>query len=253
MHYLSLLAIFKDETMNLKVWLDHYIFQGVNHFYLIDNGSNDNPMEILSDYIDRDLVTYEYMPKKWQQMQNYREIYSNYNIKDATKWLIVCDLDEFIFGVKNRLSTVLKSKEEFREVNVNWLMFGSDNLVNHPQDIRTSILHREQEIHGNTKYIFQPALYDDKREKLGVHSMTTAWSNDERLPGHVVENELIHLNHYAIQSLEYFQKVKITRGDVNNHYCENFRDMNYFHRYDKNANFKDETLKNIVENPPENY
>jgi hypothetical protein len=253
MHYLSLLTIFKNETMNLKVWLDHYIFQGVEHFYLIDNGSEDNPMEILSDYIDRGLVTYEYMPKKWHQVQNYREMYSMYNIKSSTKWLIVCDLDEFIFGVNNKLSKVLKSKEEFREINLNWLMFGSDNLIEHPEDIRTSILHREPGIHPNTKYICQPSLYDDEREKLNVHFMTSAGDNDERLHGRVSENELIHLNHYPIQSLEYFQKVKATRGDVHNFYSENVRDMNYFYRYDKNANFKDETLKNIVENPPENY
>ena len=51
MYYLTLMAIFKNETFNLKIWLDHYIWQGVQHFYLIDNGSTDNPLEILNDYI----------------------------------------------------------------------------------------------------------------------------------------------------------------------------------------------------------
>ena len=252
MYYLSLLAIFKNETMNLKVWLEHYIFQGVEHFYLIDNGSDDNPMEILSDYIDRGIVTYEYMPKKWHQAENYREMYNSSNIKNSTKWLIVCDLDEFIFGVHNKLSTVLKTKEEYREIIVNWLMFGSDNLNEHPEDIRTSILHREPGIHPNTKYIFQPALYKDY-EVIGVHQMITIWNIDENLSGRFVENELIHLNHYPIQSLEYFQKVKATRGDVSSYANDNIRDFNYFYNYDKNTPFKDEALKNIVENPPDNY
>jgi hypothetical protein len=252
MYYLSLLTTFKNEKMNLKLWLDHYIFQGVQHFYMIDNGSDDEPMEILGDYIDQGLVTYEYMPKKWNQVQNYREMYNNYDIKNATKWLIVCDLDEFMFGVKNKLSTVLKSKEEHREIHTFWLMFGSDGLEEQPEDIRRSILHREPTTHPNEKYIIQPALFTNG-ELLDVHFMCDKYGNNQRVPGYIVENDLIHLNHYVIQSLEYFKKVKMHRGDVNNTYGEYVRDINYFHNYDKNKTFKDELLKNIIENPDENY
>jgi len=53
MYFLSVLAIFKNETMNLKVWIDHYLWQGVEKIYLIDNGSTDNPMPILQPYIDK--------------------------------------------------------------------------------------------------------------------------------------------------------------------------------------------------------
>ena len=42
MYYLSILAIFKNEAMNLKEWIEHYILNGVEHFYLINNGSTDN-------------------------------------------------------------------------------------------------------------------------------------------------------------------------------------------------------------------
>jgi glycosyltransferase involved in cell wall biosynthesis len=51
MYYLSVLSIFKNETMNLKIWIEHYLWQGVEHFYLIDNGSDDNPLNILQEYI----------------------------------------------------------------------------------------------------------------------------------------------------------------------------------------------------------
>jgi len=49
----SVIAIFKNETMNLKMWLEHYLWQGVDHFFLIDNGSTDDPHKILQPYIDR--------------------------------------------------------------------------------------------------------------------------------------------------------------------------------------------------------
>ena len=39
--------------MNIKVWLEHYINQGVDIFYLINNNSDDNPLDILQPYIDK--------------------------------------------------------------------------------------------------------------------------------------------------------------------------------------------------------
>ena len=63
MYFLSVLAQFKNETMNLKVWIEHYLWQGVEHFYLIDNGSTDNPLSILQEYINRGIVSYYYKPK----------------------------------------------------------------------------------------------------------------------------------------------------------------------------------------------
>ena len=35
----------------MKEWLEHYINEGVEHFYLIDNGSDDEYMKILEKAI----------------------------------------------------------------------------------------------------------------------------------------------------------------------------------------------------------
>ena len=55
---LSVLAIFKNETMNLKIWIEHYLWQGVEHFYLIDNNSDDEPLKILKEYIQLNSVVF---------------------------------------------------------------------------------------------------------------------------------------------------------------------------------------------------
>jgi hypothetical protein len=89
-YYLSVLAIFKNETMNLETWIQHYLWQGVEHFYLIDNGSTDNPLSILDKYIKDGLVTYYYTPIRHQQVEHYRYMYEFYNIKRETKWVAVC-------------------------------------------------------------------------------------------------------------------------------------------------------------------
>jgi hypothetical protein len=50
----------------------------------------------------------------------------------------------------------------------------------------------------------------------------------------------IHLNHYAIQSVERFQRIKMQRGDVNSKDFEEARTMNYFSSYDHNEYLDDE-------------
>ena len=84
MYYLSVLSIFKNETMNLKLWLEHYLWQGVGHFYLIDNGSTDNPLSILQEYIDKGIITYFYLPEKYKQAEHYRYVFDKENLKKKT-------------------------------------------------------------------------------------------------------------------------------------------------------------------------
>ena len=76
--------------------------------------------------------------------------------------------------------------------------------------------------------------------RLGIH--------DSKLIDAVKENSLdlltsseseletfpIHLNHYAIQSREWYEKVKMSRGAADHSANEHVRDWNYFDMYDTN-------------------
>ena len=46
-HYLSVVAIMKNEKPYLKEWLEYHLMQGVEHFYLCDNDSTDGSKEYL--------------------------------------------------------------------------------------------------------------------------------------------------------------------------------------------------------------
>ena len=48
---LSICAIFQDETPYLKEWLEFHLMAGVQHFYLYNNNSTDNYLQILLPYI----------------------------------------------------------------------------------------------------------------------------------------------------------------------------------------------------------
>jgi len=250
MYYLSVLSIFKNETMNLKMWLEHYLWQGVEHFYLIDNGSTDNPLSILQEYIEKDIITYFYLPEKYKQPQHYRYVFDKEKLKQKTKWLAVCDLDEFFFGVDHKLTTKIKSLDCYYDyILCNWQMFGSNGLKEHPNDIRKSITHCDTNLWKETKYIFKTSIIKNS-SSIWIHNLIDIpYINKSRIR---IANKLIRLNHYVIQSLEFFQKIKMTRGaaDSEKHKC--VRDMNYFKKHDYN-DVNDETLKNILLNPSENY
>ena len=246
MYYLSVIASLKNETMNLKIWIEHYLWQGVEHFYLIDNGSDDNPLSILQEYIDNGIVTYYFLPEKYRQLEHYHYVFDYANLKNETVWLAVCDLDEFFFGLDKNLKIKLKSLEDnYDYILCNWKMFGSDGHETHPEDIRRDITFRHQDLTSETKYIFKPQIIDNS-SVIWIHSLTI---NVERK---LVSNDLIQLNHYPIQSIEFFQKVKMTRGDIYNPASDNVRDMSYFNSYDTEE-CRDEILKNLIINPPDDY
>ena len=40
MYNLSVGALFKNESHALEEWLEHYLYHGADHFYLINDGSS---------------------------------------------------------------------------------------------------------------------------------------------------------------------------------------------------------------------
>jgi hypothetical protein len=257
MYYLSVLAQFKNETMNLKVWIEHYLWQGVDHFYLIDNGSTDNPLPILQDYINKGIITYYYKPEKYRQVQNYRWVFDHENMKTKTYWLAVCDLDEFFYGVDKNLRKKIQMLDHYRYnlINVNWLVYGNSGIDKHPSDIRTAFTHRFPNIDPvNTKYIFKP-LSIKNSSQIWIHWLLYPNTHEPIKNGNRVRtaNNLIRINHYVLQSLEYFNNVKSKRGDAANENDNNKWSIDFFNAHNIGATFVDETLKLLIEAPPSDY
>jgi len=235
---LIVLAIFKNETMNLKMWIQHYLWQGCDKIYLIDNGSTDNPLPILQPYMDKGLVVYRSRPEKYQQAAHYHHVIREEELLKKTEWLMICDLDEFFYSPSGNLASNLDSFKEHDIIYCNWLMFGSSGYKDHPSDIRTTLTYREPDLHSMTKYIVRTSAIKDIGH-LDVHHA----SNIDRA---ITENEKIRLNHYPIQSWNYFEKVKMTRGDVGTPFHEHIRDEKYFKSCDKNSHYNDTTLCDLV-------
>ena len=75
-------------------------------------------------------------------------------------------------------------------------MFGSNNCIKHPKDIRISLTKRVKELHNIGKYIFQTKNIHSS--SLEVHILKDRYNNKINL------SKIFRLNHYRIQSKKYF-------------------------------------------------
>ncbi|PNH00888.1 hypothetical protein TSOC_010045 [Tetrabaena socialis] len=219
--------------MNMLEWIQHYVWQGVDHFFLIDNDSTDDYKAHLAPYVERGQVTIIHLSEQHVQAAHYNHVLSAYGVRDITEWLIVCDLDEFYFATGRDGSQTVREYLQRVPENVSCIyssmkMFGSRDEYEHPASVRRAFLYREGRLHSYGKAI----LRSRRIHKLSIH-------RHEFDGTEIIDDDDIHLNHYVIQSKEYFDKVKKTRGDADGH----VRDDAYFIQHDLREVYDDALVR----------
>jgi glycosyltransferase involved in cell wall biosynthesis len=273
---LCIVAIFKNESHIFTEWIAHYLKQGVDKIFLIDNGSDDNYQLILQPYIDSKKVYLEINPVKHKQKELYN-LYFREKV-ERYEWILICDLDEFVYARKG-FSTI---KEYLRSLNpqvaqvvIPWKLFGSNGLKMQPESIIKSFNKRQNcdKIEGvqmivnewNTNYTFAKSIVRTKFLKnfnVHIHDVTNPLyiSSDSRsdsthpnnmytkISESILEDSCLHMNHYMIQSHDWFMRVKATRGDSAMPETETYRDERYFHNLDKASNDIDDNELLLIYN-----
>jgi glycosyl transferase family 92 len=133
--------MFCDEAYFLKEWIEYHKMIGIEHFYLFDNGSTDNYLEIIEPYVQAGEVELFHYPKRGENQQQFVHIQCSiiYNqvlelARGKVKWLAIIDADEFIYPVKGKsLPKILKKYQEVGGVYVNYLFFGTSHLEKVPE------------------------------------------------------------------------------------------------------------------------
>jgi len=253
MYYFTIGAIFKNESHILKEWVEHYLYHGIEHIYLINDFSTDNFLDILQPYINKNFVTLYNceINQKFVGMQDakYNHFFKS-NLKD-TKWFAILDLDEFLYSpIENDLKKILKNYETYNLLHINWVHFGSSNFIEQPDNVVSSFLYRGEynsiKNGPNGRYnSYKSIVKTDGHIRLGIHSHHYNNNNVGKNISFDEENTPLLINHYAIQSKEYWQNIKMTRGDVNYWYDKQgwSRNLKLFNDMDIN-DIKDERLKN---------
>jgi len=260
MYFLSVISIFKNEATIIKEWIRHYIEEGVEHFYLIENGSSDDFESQIEEYKDK--ITLFRDSAEGIQVTGY----DKYMIPkfEETEWLILCDLDEFIWAPdkNNTIASVLRSLDDnVGAIKIPWIMYGSSGHISQPDSVVPNFTKRVDYDKDETR-VFKKR--DDGHKwieskciargsaatNFAIHHIYTKSDykvlnfNLEEIDDidqsfQIISNEKIktaklRLNHYPIQSLEWFKKVKMTRGDAFGGAGNRVRDENYFREYDLN-------------------
>ena len=251
---LCIVSIFKNEAHIFEEWISHYIKEGVDIFYLIDNGSTDNYMSILDKYIKKGIVVLNKDDSKYKQV----ELYNKYYLESAKKcdWVIVVDLDEFMYS-RNGFNTIkdyLKSlNNNVNQICIPWKMFGSNGHITQPDNVINNFLLRSS--NKEETILCKSIIRGSVLKKIDIHSsnsnnMSETYSssgvlcngdpNKQCISEEILSNSMIHLNHYAIQSLEWFKNIKMTRGAADQSVNENIRNLAYFEGYDHKDKLDDE-------------
>lgn len=239
----GVLGIMKNEAMNIDEWVSHYLSVGAGKIFLIDNGSTDDTVAKAKIWVAKGVLELVEYTKSHNQPQHYWAAFMEMEIGQKCEWLLVADLDEFWFCPSGE--TIASCLDDFSGLDViyaNWRMFGSNGLEKHPMSIRHAFTNCAPGLSAHTerKYICRTSVVKGSGT-LGIHVVSHACSSRT-----VSENERFHLNHYPIQSLEFFQIVKMTRGDASSSGSDRVRDMDYFNRYDAPCVGQDNLLANLV-------
>lgn len=250
MYYFSIGAIFKNEAHILQEWLEHYFYHGVEHIYLINDKSTDNFLPILKPYIDKNLVTLYNCEDNSKEIGMQASKYNKFfhDIIKNSFWFGVLDLDEFLYSpLEIDIKNILKKYENENQLHISWVHFGSCGFEKQPSNVVSSFVKRGEydsiKNGPDGRYNgFKSIIKTNGNIKLGIH--WHFYNNSPKGKKWKMNDSPLLINHYAIQSREFWTNIKMTRGDADHYYNDEGweRNMELFHEMDVN-DILDERLK----------
>ena len=220
MYKLSVGSIFKNELDSIKEWIEHYINHGVEHFYLINDNSNDNFLEIIQEYIDQNIITLFNVNEPYY-LGRQRNLYNRCilpNISE-TKWLLMCDIDEYIWSPKDiNLCNVLKECEGLGQIQIHQILFGSNGHIAQPKYTVKEFTKRRLNNYEDKKYKY---IVNSSYEFSSLNVHHADFINKDYIGDIqkfiIINTDYFVMNHYCCQSQDYWNNIKCTRGDADSY------------------------------------
>jgi glycosyl transferase family 92 len=168
-HYLSVCTMYRDHASYLAEWLEFHLLVGAEHFYLYDNGSADDHLDVLRPYLDEGLVELHDWPLHPGMKQAFDHCVEQH--RTESRWIAFIDIDEFLFSPTGTpLPEVLRDYEDFPGVGVNRVPFGpSGHETRPPGLVIESYVRRPKHMQTAIKSIVDPTAVE---ENDGAHKFT---------------------------------------------------------------------------------
>jgi hypothetical protein len=220
--YLAVCSVYLNEAPYLREWIEFHRLVGVERFFLYDNGSTDDHLDVLEPYIDDGIVTLrEWKASPLVQRDVFDDCIRAH--REDARWIAFLDLDEFLFSPTDKgVAELLHEYERWPAIGVSWAMFSHSGHQTRPDGlVIESYKMRDREETGLMKMIVDPLRT--------VRCENAHWfSYDYGLP--VDENgwplsegqarwssfERLRINHYASRSRDELGD-KVERGGGWNH------------------------------------
>lgn len=242
-YFLSVCVCIKNEKKYMDTFIKHYILQGVDHIYIVNNGSDDGIEEFVNKHIFKNMITLINDPRDLKILKSNEGAEGHRNllnqnlyelIKRETKWAIIIDADEFMYGKNGEtIKTYLQSLDDnIGCVYVLWNIFNpiiplDDNfcLKNNTKRLNYDKYNEFSYVVKNAndfgKSIVRTSMLTDQH-KLWIHKIrvsgvtinnygnidTTGYDNCNNINySEKIFNELkLTMNHYAIRNVSDYTK-----------------------------------------------
>ena len=223
---LSVGGVFRNESDSIVEWIEHYLLHGVEHFYLINDDSNDNSIELIQSYVEAGIITL--FNAEWSRyLGRQRDMYTHYilpHLSDS-EWLLIVDLDEYMWSpMAMNLYEVLILTNNIGQIQVGDILFGSNGHIKQPKGIVESFTRRAANSRECYKYFVNSAY---EFTHLNVHHATFADKQHEINNFIILEDKYFILNHYSCQSKDFWRDVKCSRNDSDNYRVRTIDDFEY--------------------------
>lgn len=231
-YVVSVCGLFKDEGEFLKEWIDYHLIIGVDHFYLYNNNSTDDYLNVLTPYIQKGIVDLVDWPHKFPQMAVYKDCLERH--REDTEWIAYIDIDEFVCPIyEDNIKKWLKPYEKYPSVLIYWKVFGTSGALEHDNDklVIEQYTNAYDRLMNMGKYFLNTSYHFPVFNsphliyayiKLGLFTFRIPPVNEYRKfvcaglhrISFCTEKVSIQLNHYWSKSYATFLKNKIRRSDV---------------------------------------
>lgn len=251
---LVICAVAYNEAPYVMEWVAHHLGQGVRHFHIGDNESDDGTSGLLECLQRLGLVTRVYVPR-CEQGNIQRAFYSSLLKKLAGESVYVAflDLDEFLVPesperTADEIIKELLEPEPVGAVALNWRIFGSSGRLQAGAGLVgerfLECARSDAMINHHVKSVVKPMAATGTtahRVKLKpryryVDALGDRYPFDETsgyAPDHPVRHLPICVHHYVVKSYQEFVQRKMSRGRATQGSSSN-RGLEFFHRHDFN-------------------
>jgi hypothetical protein len=283
---LGLLAVFRNEAHIMDEYIKHYINQGVDHFYFINNNSEDEYADILDKYKDIVTLRFEERVKDAEYTGTITtdniqtKLYEDFLDVIDTDWVLICDFDEFTYARNgyNTIKDFLNERgSEFDQYLVKTKDFNSNGHIEQPDSVIDGFTSRQDQDFLKTLKT-KSIIKVDKISRISVHYSILKYGETSNgnlniktdiFTGYKIKtimekrgiftkvkeldmiNDYVVCNHYMVQSKDWFFNVKARRGIINwpgtNMTVERYQTL-YWKYVEQSKRLDDFELSNITKN-----